>query len=171
MYFEQQLLISTLQSADVFARFCRARGLTTLYVCGSDEYGTATETKALAEGLDPATLCAKYHQIHKEIYDWFRIDFDVFGRTPTPEHTEIVQEIFTQLWNNGCIEERESTQAFCPVPSHSSFLADRFVEGECSICHDLGARGDQVWLLLCFAAFLVTDWLGSVTNVATSSIP
>ncbi|KAK3694246.1 methionyl-tRNA synthetase-like protein [Podospora appendiculata] len=136
-------IIGSVLSADVFARFCRARGLTTLYVCGSDEYGTATETKALSEGVDPATLCAKYHKIHKEIYDWFRIEFDVFGRTPTSEHTEITQDIFTKLWNNGYIEERETKQAFCPVPEHSSFLADRFVEGECSICHDLGARGDQ----------------------------
>ncbi|KAK3899506.1 tRNA synthetases class I (M)-domain-containing protein [Staphylotrichum tortipilum] len=128
-------------SADVFARFCRARGLPTVYICGSDEYGTATETKALAEGVDPATLCAKYHAIHKEIYDWFRIDFDVFGRTPTPEHTSIVQDVFTRLWNNGFVEQRETTQAYCPT--HSSFLADRYVEGECSLCHDKGARGDQ----------------------------
>ncbi|KAH6636362.1 tRNA synthetases class I (M)-domain-containing protein [Chaetomium tenue] len=128
-------------SADVFARFCRARNLPTIYVCGSDQYGTATETKALSEGVDPATLCAKYHAIHKDIYDWFRLDFDVFGRTPTDEHTAIVQDIFTRLWNNGYIEQRETTQAYCPT--HSSFLADRYVEGECSLCHDKGARGDQ----------------------------
>ncbi|KAK3295760.1 tRNA synthetases class I (M)-domain-containing protein [Chaetomium fimeti] len=128
-------------SADVFARFCRARGLPTIYVCGSDQYGTATETKALSEGVDPATLCAKYHAIHKDIYDWFRLDFDVFGRTPTDEHTAIVQDIFIRLWNNGFIEQRETTQAYCPT--HSSFLADRYVEGECSLCHDKGARGDQ----------------------------
>lgn len=110
-------------------------------MCGSDEYGTATETQAIAEGTDPATLCAKYHAIHRDIYKWFRIDFDIFGRTPTPEHTQITQEIFTGLWKNGFIEERETAQAYCPA--HSSFLADRFVEGECSLCHDLGARGDQ----------------------------
>ncbi|RFU27260.1 hypothetical protein B7463_g9079, partial [Scytalidium lignicola] len=136
-------IIGSVLSADVFARFCRARGIQTLFVCGSDEYGTATETKALSEGVDPATLCAKYYALHKDIYDWFRIDFDVFGRTPTPEHTQITQDIFAQLWNNGFIEERESSQAFCPVPGHLSFLADRYVEGECSICHYLGARGDQ----------------------------
>ncbi|KAL8417974.1 hypothetical protein RB594_001550 [Gaeumannomyces avenae] len=136
-------IIGSVLSADVFARFCRARGLRTLYVCGSDEYGTATETKALEEGVDPATLCAKYHAIHKDIYDWFRIEFDVFGRTPTDEHTQIVQDIFTKLWNNGFIEQQETTQAFCAVPAHNTFLADRFVEGECSICHYTGARGDQ----------------------------
>ena len=35
------------------SRYCRLRGYNTLYVCGTDEYGTATETKALEEGLTP----------------------------------------------------------------------------------------------------------------------
>lgn len=126
----------------MFARFCRARDIPTLFVCGTDEYGTATETQALAEGVDPATLCAKYNAIHREIYAWFNIEFDIFSRTPTPQHTEIVQAMFTKLWENGFIEQRETEQAYCPT--HSSFLADRFVEGECSLCHAPGARGDQV---------------------------
>ncbi|KAJ9148351.1 Methionyl-tRNA synthetase [Pleurostoma richardsiae] len=136
-------IIGSVLSADVFARYCKARGFPTLFVCGSDEYGTATETKALEEGVDPATLCAKYHAIHKDIYDWFEIGFDIFGRTPTAQQTKITQDIFRKLWDNGFIEEQETVQPFCPVESHRKFLADRFVEGECSICHDLGARGDQ----------------------------
>ncbi|WZH49000.1 tRNA synthetases class I M-domain-containing protein [Fusarium acuminatum] len=136
-------IIGSVLSADVFARYCRARGLNTIYICGSDEYGTATETKALEEGLSPADLCAKYHALHKGVYDWFRIDFDIFGRTPTDQQTQIVQHIFKELWKNNYIEERETTQPFCSHPNHGKFLADRFVEGECSICHDLGARGDQ----------------------------
>ncbi|KAI1204234.1 methionyl-tRNA synthetase [Annulohypoxylon truncatum] len=134
-------IIGSVLSADVFARFSRARGFPTLYICGTDEYGTATETQALAEGVDPATLCTKYNAIHRDIYAWFKIDFDIFGRTPTPQHTEIVQQMFTRLWENGFIEERETEQAYCPA--HNSFLADRFVEGECSLCHAAGARGDQ----------------------------
>ncbi|OJJ47331.1 hypothetical protein ASPZODRAFT_2128988 [Penicilliopsis zonata CBS 506.65] len=136
-------LVGSVLSADAFARFCKARGFQTLYICGSDQYGTATETKALEEGVDPATLCAKYHAIHKSIYDWFKIEFDIFGQTPTAQQTEIVQTVFRGLWENGFIEEQETTQPFCPTESHASFLADRYVEGECSICHDLGARGDQ----------------------------
>jgi len=134
-------LIGSTLSADVFSRFFRARGLRTLYVCGTDQYGTASETKALEEGVDPATLCAKYHKIHKDIYDWFRIKFDIFDQTPTPQHTQIVQDVFKGLWANGFIEERETVQPYCSV--HSGFLADRFVEGECSICHYPDARGDQ----------------------------
>lgn len=44
-----------------------------MFICGTDEYGTATETKALQEGLTPAEICTKYNKIHKEIYDWFDI--------------------------------------------------------------------------------------------------
>ncbi|ROT34598.1 methionyl-tRNA synthetase [Sodiomyces alkalinus F11] len=134
-------VIGSVLSADVFARYCRARDYQTLFICGSDEYGTATETKALEEGVDPETLCAKYHALHKSIYDWFQVDFDIFDRTPTAHQREVVHEIFRHLWENGYIEERETVQPFCET--HQSFLADRFIEGECSICHYPDARGDQ----------------------------
>ena len=38
-------IIGCVLSADCYARYCRARGINTVYVCGTDEYGTATETK------------------------------------------------------------------------------------------------------------------------------
>lgn len=136
-------VIGSVLSADVFSRWCKARGFPTLYVCGSDEYGTATETKALEEGVTPEELCTKYHAVHKQIYDWFEIEFDIFGRTPTEHQTRITQDIFRKLWDNGFILEQEEFQPFCAHPDHKSFLADRFVEGECSLCHDPGARGDQ----------------------------
>jgi hypothetical protein len=42
-------------------------------------------------------LFCRYHAIHKDIYDWFDIDFDKFGRTSTPQQTEICQAIFKVL--------------------------------------------------------------------------
>lgn len=68
-------------------RYCRLRNYNSIYVCGTDEYGTATETKAIAEGLTPQQICDKYTEIHKQIYDWFNIDFDYFGRTTTKQQT------------------------------------------------------------------------------------
>lgn len=47
-------------SADVFARYCRLRGYNAIYVCGTDEYGTATETKAMEENCTPKEICDKY---------------------------------------------------------------------------------------------------------------
>lgn len=128
-------------SADVFARFCRLKGYETLYVCGTDEYGTATETRAAKEGVSPRELCDHYHAIHRDIYKWFNIDFDYFGRTSTPKQTEIVQDIFKKVDAAGYITEKETEQLYCP--SCKRFLADRFVEGTCPHCGSTDARGDQ----------------------------
>lgn len=51
------------------------RNRRTLYICGTDEYGTATETQALKEGITPRELCDKYHVLHKETYEWFDIGY------------------------------------------------------------------------------------------------
>ncbi|MFC2614818.1 MAG: methionine--tRNA ligase [Treponema sp.] len=128
-------------SADVFARFCRLRGYTSLYVCGTDEYGTATETKALEEGKTPRELCDYYHAIHRDIYHWFNIAFDYFGRTSTPQQTEIVQGLFKDIDKNGFIKEHAIEQLYC---AHCNrFLADRYVRGTCPHCGYEDARGDQ----------------------------
>jgi methionyl-tRNA synthetase len=128
-------------SADVFARYCRLAGYQTLYVCGTDEYGTATETRALEEGVTPRQLCDRYHAIHTDIYRWFDISFDHFGRTSVPVHTEITQAIFTKLHENGYITERVLSQPYCEKDQR--FLADRFVLGVCPHCGYPDARGDQ----------------------------
>lgn len=128
-------------SADVFARFCRLKGYETLYICGTDEYGTASETRALKEGVSPRELCDKYHKIHREIYKWFNISFDYFGRTSTEKQTEIVQHIFSLVDKNGYIDEKEQMQPYCP--NCQRFLADRYVVGKCPSCGGEHARGDQ----------------------------
>lgn len=58
---------------DTLDSYCRTRNRRTLYVCGTDEYGTATETQALKEGITPRQLCDKYNEMHKETYQWFDI--------------------------------------------------------------------------------------------------
>ncbi|KAL6747060.1 methionine--tRNA ligase, cytoplasmic [Haematococcus lacustris] len=134
-------IIGCVLSADVYARFCRARGYNTVYVCGTDEYGTATETKALEEGLSCAELCDKYHAVHKAIYEWFDIGFDKFGRTPSRAQTSICQAVFAELQAQGCLLEQSMEQLFSEALG--KFLADRFVTGTCPKCKYEDARGDQ----------------------------
>lgn len=128
-------------SADVFARFCRLRGFDTLYICGTDEYGTATETRAQEEGKTPRELCDFYYKIHRDIYNWFGISFDLFGRTSTPQQTEVTQRMFLDLQESGFIREHTMQQLYCP--SCGRFLADRYVRGTCPSCGYEDARGDQ----------------------------
>ena len=141
-------IIGCVLSADVYARFQRLIGNDVLYVCGTDEYGTATETKAKEIGVTPREICNKYHELHKEIYEWFNINFDVFGRTSTENpktddwaQTKLCHEIFKDLVNNGHIIEKEIEQLYCNETKQ--FLADRYVKGTCPHCGYEDANGDQ----------------------------
>lgn len=134
-------IIGSVLSADIYSRYAKNRNYNVLYIGGTDEYGTATETKALEEKVTPKELCDKYYKVHKEVYDWFQVGFDYFGRTTTDLQTEIAQDIFLKLNKNGFLEEQTTEQLYCEV--HHSFLADRFVEGTCPKCAYEDARGDQ----------------------------
>ncbi|KAK9825825.1 hypothetical protein WJX81_000084 [Elliptochloris bilobata] len=134
-------IIGCVLSADCYARYCRARGYNTVFICGTDEYGTATETKALEEGLTCQETCDKYHAVHAQIYEWFDIAFDKFGRTPTWQQTEIAQAIFRSLERSGRLAEHENQQLYSEAAG--KFLADRFVSGTCPYCAYEDARGDQ----------------------------
>ncbi|GMH39956.1 hypothetical protein BSKO_07860 [Bryopsis sp. KO-2023] len=134
-------IIGCVLSADVYARFCRARGHNTIYICGTDEYGTATETKAYEEGVTCQEICDKYHAIHKGIYDWFDISCDKFGRTPTRHQTKICQDIFWSLKEKDQLIEEEMQQLYSEALG--KFLNDRLVTGICPKCKYEDARGDQ----------------------------
>ncbi|EGC40152.1 methionyl-tRNA synthetase [Dictyostelium purpureum] len=122
-------LVGSTLSADVYARYCRLKNYNVIYIWGTDEYGTATETKALQEKCTPKEICDKYHKIHKEIYEWFNISFDKF-------------DIFKKLNDNGYTLTQEIEQLYCEQTC-KMFLADRYVEGICPHCQYEDARGDQ----------------------------
>jgi len=106
-----------------------------------DEYGTATETKAIEENLSCSALCDKYHAVHASIYEWFGISCDRFGRTPTWQQTAIAQSLFAELDAAGLLKEESVEQLYSEAAG--TFLADRFVEGTCPKCGFNDARGDQ----------------------------
>ncbi|KAF6255958.1 tRNA synthetases class I (M)-domain-containing protein [Scenedesmus sp. NREL 46B-D3] len=134
-------IIGCVLSADCYARYARSRGYNAIFMCGTDEYGTATETKALEEGLSCQEICDKYHAVHKAVYEWFGCSFDKFGRTPTRAQTEICQGLFEDLWQAGNISEQVMEQLYSEAAG--KFLADRFVSGTCPKCGYEDARGDQ----------------------------
>lgn len=122
-------IIGSTLSGDVYSRFLKSKNIDVLYLCGTDEYGTTTEVKAKQENLTCQQICDKYHILHKQVYDWFNIKFDIWGRTTTKTQTEITHQIFTELYKNNHIEEKELIQKFCN--NCNMFLADRFLQGVC----------------------------------------
>lgn len=134
-------LIGAVLSADVFARYSRLRGNRTLYICGTDMYGSASEIKGIQEGKPPGEVAEYYHQKHEEIYANFEIDFDYFGKTATPKHTEIVQDVFNKDSQNGFFTKKTTDEYFSK--KYNIGLADRFITGTCPHCGYESANGDQ----------------------------
>lgn len=136
-------LVGCVLSADAYARYCRLRGHNVLFVCGTNEYGIATEARALQEGCSPREVCDRFHALHREVYRWFGISFDHFGRTSTPQQTEICQGVFRRLLDNGWLSEKTTQQLYCG--SCERIPADRLVEGSCPVegCGNHSARGDH----------------------------
>lgn len=125
-----------------YAEWLKKCGHNVLFLCGTDEYGTATEVKALKEGLTCEEICNKFRPKHVDVYNWFNVKFDVFGRTTTETQTEMTHEIFLKLWESGMLIPKTCTQLYCNTCQ--KFVCDRFVNGKCyhTGC-DGTATGDQ----------------------------
>eukprot|EP01022_Parablepharisma_sp_SALTPOND_P013028 TRINITY_DN170_c8_g1_i1.p1 TRINITY_DN170_c8_g1~~TRINITY_DN170_c8_g1_i1.p1 ORF type:complete len:511 (-),score=77.76 TRINITY_DN170_c8_g1_i1:3070-4602(-) len=95
----------------------------------------------MEEKTTPELICQKYYKLHKDVYDWFEIDFDHFGRTATKLQSQITQDIFLKLHKNGYISEHVMKQQYCETCQIA--LADRYVVGTCPHCKSEGAKGDQ----------------------------
>ena len=127
--------------SDVFSRFMRMSGHRVLMISGSDEHGTAIQVKADQEGLTAAQTADKYHTIICHDLQGLGLSYDLYTRTTTANHREVVQEVFRTLHRNGYIVSK--TQMGAISPSTGRTLPDRFIEGTCPHCGYEGARGDQ----------------------------
>ena len=134
-------LISSLLPADVYSRFLKFRGDECIYVCGTDEYGTAIAVEAEKQKMKPLELANKYHEIQKKITEDFNLKLDIFSRTSAPEHTTTTQGIYELIKSNDYIYNKKVKQLYCEKCKR--FLPDRYVKGECPHCGYEEARGDQ----------------------------
>lgn len=128
-------------NADIFVRFMRMGGHEVMFVSGSDEHGTPTTITADREGVSPAVISDRFHREHEEAFRDLEINFDIFSRTTTPEHSETVKEFFMDFYNKGLLVERSMVSPFCPKDNR--FMPDRYIEGTCPHCGFEEARGDQ----------------------------
>jgi methionyl-tRNA synthetase len=127
--------------ADIYVRYLRAQKRDVVFVCGSDEHGTAIPIQAMKEGTTPQAIIDKYHVIMKQNFDDLSISFDVYDRTSNPIHHETAQEFFTYLNDRGELEIKETEQYF--DEEAQTFLADRYIKGTCPNCGFENAYGDQ----------------------------
>jgi methionyl-tRNA synthetase len=134
-------LVGSQLPADLYARFCRARGDEVLFLCATDEHGTPAEIAAQKAGKPVAKYCAEMHKTQANIAAGFRLSFDHFGRSSSLQNRELTQHLAKRLFDEGLLEEVEETQVYSETDGR--FLPDRYIEGTCPECGFDSARGDQ----------------------------
>lgn len=127
--------------ADIFVRYLRAKQREVVYICGTDEYGTAITETARQQGRTPQEVADRYHAVIRDGFAALGISFDHFSRTTAPIHTATAQEFFTRLHDQGRLYAESTEQLYDPVLG--KFLADRQVRGICYYCGNPDAAGDQ----------------------------
>lgn len=134
-------LVGSQLPADLYARYCRARGDEVLFLCSTDEHGTPAELAAAKAGKPVAEFCAEMHAVQAEIGKGFGLSFDHFGRSSSPQNHRLTQHFAGALAENGLIEEVSEKQVYSNADGR--FLPDRYIEGTCPNCGYDKARGDQ----------------------------
>ncbi|HWC24265.1 MAG TPA: methionine--tRNA ligase [Flexivirga sp.] len=127
--------------ADVFSRYMRMAGHDVLMVSGTDEHGTPILVLADQEGIGVQEIVDKYNAIIAQDLLDLGLSYDLFTRTTTRNHYQVVQNLFTQIHANGYMIEQTTTTAISPSTGRT--LPDRYLEGTCPICGFPEARGDQ----------------------------
>ncbi|RBO51849.1 methionine--tRNA ligase [Rhodovulum sp. BSW8] len=134
-------LVGSQLPADLYARYCRARGHEVLFLCATDEHGTPAELAAAKAGKPVADYCAEMHEVQADLARGFRLSFDHFGRSSSPQNHRLTQYFAGRLAENGLIEEVSERQVYSNADGR--FLPDRYIEGTCPNCGYEKARGDQ----------------------------
>ncbi|MCC5973227.1 MAG: methionine--tRNA ligase [Rubellimicrobium sp.] len=134
-------LVGSQLPADLYARYLRGRGHEVLFLCATDEHGTPAELAAAKAGQPVAEYCAEMHQVQARLAEGFRLSFDHFGRSSSPQNHRLTQHFAGRLADAGLIEDVSERQVYSVADRR--FLPDRYIEGTCPNCGYDRARGDQ----------------------------
>ncbi|MBT6270644.1 MAG: methionine--tRNA ligase [Rhodobacteraceae bacterium] len=134
-------LVGSQLPADLYARYLRQRDHEVMFICATDEHGTPAELAATESGKPVAEFCEEMHKIQTKVGSGFRLSFDYFGRSSSPQNHKLTQYFAGKLADAGLIEEIIESQIFSIEDER--FLPDRYIEGTCPNCNYENARGDQ----------------------------
>ncbi|MBK5965110.1 methionine--tRNA ligase [Thiocystis minor] len=126
---------------DIWARFQKMRGHHCWYVCADDAHGTPIMLRARQEGITPEALITRVSAEHQADFADFRVGFDNYHSTHSPENQHFATLIYERNRDAGHIVKRTITQAYDPI--ERMFLPDRFIKGECPKCGAADQYGDN----------------------------
>ncbi|OZI66584.1 methionine--tRNA ligase [Bordetella genomosp. 11] len=151
--------------ADIWVRSMRMAGHTVHFVGADDAHGAPIMLKAESEGITPRELVARYAAERPRYLDGFHVRFDHWHSTDTPENVALSQEIYRALKAQGLIDTRTIEQFYDPVKG--MFLADRYIKGECPVCHSKDQYGDSCEV--CGAVYAPTDLINPYSTLTKAT--
>jgi len=138
---------------DIWVRFQKLRGHRCIYLCADDTHGTAIMIRARQEGRSEEALIADMRAAHVADFAKFSVEFDNYGSTHSDANRQLCGQFWKKLRAVGLVSEQSVTQLFDPVAG--TFLADRFVKGNCPNCNSADQYGDSCDK--CGAAYSATE--------------
>lgn len=131
--------------ADAIARFKRQKGYDVYFQTGTDEHGVKIEEKAKEAGLTPQEFVDNIAGQIKDIWDLMNTTYDRFVRTTDKRHAEVVQHIFTKMYENGDIYKGEYKGLYC-TPCESFLTESQLVDGKCPDCgREVGEAKEEAY--------------------------
>ncbi|HKT42613.1 MAG TPA: methionine--tRNA ligase [Rhodanobacteraceae bacterium] len=126
--------------SDIWVRAMRMAGNTVHYVCADDAHGTSIMLRAEKEGITPEALIGNVWEEHTADLRDFGVAYDHYSSTHTGANRELTYRIWQALEASGHVESKPVKQLF--DPERRMFLPDRFIKGECPVCHSKDQYGD-----------------------------
>ncbi|MGH8236339.1 MAG: methionine--tRNA ligase [Steroidobacteraceae bacterium] len=126
--------------ADIWVRFQRMQGRAVHFVGADDTHGAPVMLKAEAEGIPPEELVRRIAAGRAQYLEGFHLSFDHWYSTHSPENFELSIDIYRKLKAAGLTYVKPVEQFFDPVKQ--MFLPDRYIKGECPVCHTKDQYGD-----------------------------
>ena len=120
-------------SADVIARYKRARGYDVFFCTGTDEHGQKIENYAAEAGISPQQYVDNISAEIKRICELLGSTHTHFIRTTDDYHVKAVQKLFTKLYTQGDIY-KDSYEGWYCVPCESFFTDTQAKDGVCPDC-------------------------------------
>lgn len=125
----------TTVAADAIARFKRFCGYDVKFLTGTDEHGEKIQKKAQEAGISEMEYLDGMIADIKKLWKTMDISYDDFIRTTEDRHKDIIQKIFTKLYEQGDIYKGTYTGRYC-TPCESFWTESQLLEG--NRCPDCG---------------------------------
>jgi methionyl-tRNA synthetase len=126
--------------ADIWVRFQRLTGAQIHFIGADDAHGAPIMLKAEKEGISPKQLIDRIAAERPKYLKGFHLSYDNWHTTDSPENVELSLDVYRKLKEAGLIYVKPVEQFFDPVKK--MFLADRYIKGECPVCHAKDQYGD-----------------------------